>query len=105
MRYILTTIFIFINSILFAQNTTQATDSLLQLLNTIASSEKKIQIYRDLADISIDTPDAKVYLLKIYREADKINDKKNMLNALNDIVMGAIISYSKDSIIKYTEYI
>ena len=105
MRYILTTIFIFINSILFAQNTTQATDSLLQLLNTIASSEKKIQIYRDLADISIDTPDAKVYLLKIYREADKINDKKNMLNALNDIVMGAIISYNKDSIIKYTEYI
>lgn len=105
MRYILTTIFIFINSILFAQNTTQATDSLLQLLNTIAASEKKIQIYRDLADISIDTPDAKVYLLKIYREADKINDKKNMLNALNDIVMGAIISYNKDSIIKYTEYI
>ena len=105
MRYILTTIFIFINSILFAQNTTQATDSLLQLLNTTASSEKKIQIYRDLADISIDTPDAKVYLLKIYREADKINDKKNMLNALNDIVMGAIISYNKDSIIKYTEYI
>lgn len=105
MRYILTTIFISISSILFAQNMTQATDSLLHLLNTTASSEKKIQIYRDLADISIDTPDAKTYLLKMYREAEKINDKKNMLDALNDIVTGAIISYNKDSIIKYTEYI
>lgn len=105
MRYILTTIFISISSILSAQNMTQATDSLLHLLNTTASSEKKIQIYRDLADISIDTPDAKTYLLKMYREAEKINDKKNMLDALNDIVTGAIISYNKDSIIKYTEYI
>lgn len=105
MRYILTTIFISISSILFAQNMTQATDSLLHLLNTTASSEKKIQIYRDLADISIDTPDAKTYLLKMYREAEKINDKKNMLDALNDIVTEAIISYNKDSIIKYTEYI
>lgn len=105
MRYILTTIFISISSILFAQNMTQATDSLLHLLNATASSEKKIQIYRDLADISIDTPDAKTYLLKMYREAEKINDKKNMLDALNDIVTGAIISYNKDSIIKYTEYI
>ena len=105
MRYILTTIFISISSILFAQNMTQATDSLLHLLNATASSEKKIQIYRDLADISIDAPDAKTYLLKKYREAEKINDKKNMLDALNDIVTGAIISYNKDSIIKYTEYI
>ena len=105
MRYILTTIFISISSILFAQNMTQATDSLLHLLNATASSEKKIQIYRDLADISIDTPDAKTYLLKMYREAEKINDKKNMLDALNDIVTEAIISYNKDSIIKYTEYI
>ena len=105
MRYILTTIFISISSILFAQNMTQATDSLLHLLNATASSEKKIQIYRDLADISIDAPDAKTYLLKMYREAEKINDKKNMLDALNDIVTGAIISYNKDSIIKYTEYI
>ena len=104
MRYILTTIFISISSILFAQNMTQATDSLLHLLNATASSEKKIQIYRDLADISIDAPDAKTYLLKMYREAEKINDKKNMLDALNDIVTGAIISYNKDSIIKYTEY-
>ena len=94
MRYILTTIFISISSILFAQNTTQATDSLLQLLNTTASSEKKIQIYRDLADISIDTPDAKVYLLKMYQEAEKINDKKNMLNALNDITVVCWFDYA-----------
>ena len=105
MRYILTTIFISISSILFAQNTTQATDSLLQLLRTNQSAEKKIQIYRDLADISMDTPDAKTYLLKMYREASKINDKKNMLDALNDIVIGNIIDYHKDSIIKYANYI
>lgn len=105
MRYILTTIFISISSILFAQNTTQATDSLLQLLNTTASSEKKIQIYRDLADISIDTPDAKVYLLKMYQEAEKINDKKNMLNALNDITVEEANYYRQDSVIKYIGYI
>ncbi|WP_291539186.1 sensor histidine kinase KdpD [Bacteroides sp.] len=105
MRYILTTIFISISSILFAQNTTQATDSLLQLLNTTASSEKRIQIYRDLADISIDTPDAKVYLLKMYQEAEKINDKKNMLDALNDITVEEANYYRKDSVIKYIGYI
>ena len=105
MRYILTTIFIFISSTLFAQNTTQATDSLLQLLNTTASSEKKIQIYRNLADISIDTPDAKTYLLKMYREASKVNDKKNMLNALNDIAVEESNYYRKDSVIKYIGYI
>lgn len=105
MRYILTTIFISISSILFAQNMTQATDSLLHLLNTTASSEKKIQIYRDLADISIDTPDAKTYLLKMYREASKINDKKNMLDALNDITVEEANCYRKDSVIKYIGYI
>lgn len=105
MRYILTTIFISISSILFAQNMTQATDSLLHLLNATASSEKKIQIYRDLADISIDTPDAKTYLLKMYREASKINDKKNMLDALNDITVEEANCYRKDSVIKYIGYI
>ena len=105
MRYILTTIFISISSILFAQNMTQATDSLLHLLNTTASSEKKIQIYRDLADISIDTPDAKTYLLKMYREASKINDKKSMLDALNDITVEEANCYRKDSVIKYIGYI
>lgn len=105
MRYILTTIFISISSILFAQNMTQATDSLLHLLNATASSEKKIQIYRDLADISIDTPDAKTYLLKMYREASKINDKKSMLDALNDITVEEANCYRKDSVIKYIGYI
>lgn len=105
MRYILTTIFISISSILFAQNMTQASDSLLHLLNTTASSEKKIQIYRDLADISIDTPDAKTYLLKMYREASKINDKKSMLDALNDITVEEANCYRKDSVIKYIGYI
>lgn len=105
MRYILTTIFISISSILFAQNTAQATDSLLHLLNTTLSSEKKIQIYRDLADISMDTPDAKTYLLKMYREASKINDKKNMLDALNDITIEEANHYRKDSVTKYVGYI
>ncbi len=105
MRYILTTIFISISSILFAQNETQAIDSLLHLLNTTQSSEKRIQIYRDLADISIDTPDAKTYLLKMYREAEKINDKKSMLNALNDITVEEANYYKKDSVAKYIGYI
>lgn len=105
MRYILTTIFISISSILFAQNMTQATDSLLHLLNTTASSEKKIQIYRNLADISIDTPDAKTYLLKMYQEAEKINDKKSMLDALNDITVEEANHCRKDSVIKYIGYI
>lgn len=100
MRHVLTTILVIVNSVMFASNPTQATDSLLSLLKT-APPEQKILIYRNLADLSLDKPDFKTYLLKMYQEASRIGDKKNMLNALNDIIIEEINFEHKDSVNKY----
>lgn len=105
MKYILATIFLFISTIIFATNTTQVTDSLLSLLKTSHSPEQKIHIYRNLADISLDKPELKDYLLKTYHAASTINDKKSMLDALNDIIIAEINFEHKDSVTKYIEYL
>lgn len=105
MKYILAIIFIFINSTILASNTTQATDSLLALLKTTKSPQKRIQTYRNLADISLDTPEFKTYLLRMYQEAFKIKDKESMLDAIQDIMIEEIKAEEKDSVLKYTEYI
>lgn len=107
MRYLFSTIFTLLTSSLLASNVTQATDSLLQLLNTPRSSEQKIQICRNLADINLDnSSNAKIYLWKMYKEASNVNDRKNMLEALHGIVVEEInANHSRDSIIKYIDYI
>lgn len=105
MRQIFVTIFIFVSSAILASNTNQAADSLLHLLKNSRSSEEKIQIYRNLADIYFDGGEAKNYLLKMYAEAFKANDKKNMLDALNDIIIQEANDCHKDSVLKYIEYI
>lgn len=105
MKYILAIIFIFISSTVLASNTTQATDSLLALLKTDRSPQHRIQIYRHLADISLDCPEFKTYLLKLYQEASKINDKESMLDAMQDIMTEEMKGENKDSVMKYTEYI
>lgn len=107
MKLILATIFIFISSTILAYNTTQARDSLLSLLKTSNNPQQKIQTYRNLADIFMDT-DASKYktsLWKMYQEASKVKDKKSMLEALNDIIIEEAKSDQKDSIVKYTEYL
>lgn len=103
MQYLLTTIIFFISSSLFASNITQATDSLLQLLKNNHSTEKRIQIYRNLADLNFDTPNNKMYLLQMYKEALKIDDKESILSALNDILIEEIneTNYCQDSVVKY----
>lgn len=105
MRYILATLLICVSTTTFAQDNTQAADSLLRLLETTQSSEKRIQIYRNLADIFLEGPESKTYLLKMYQEAASANDRKNMIEALNDIVLGEIITNNQDSIIKYINQI
>ena len=107
MRYLLCTIFTLFSPILLASNITQATDSLLRLLKTTQSVEKRIQIYRDLADLNLDTSDFKTYLLKMYNEASTISDRESMLNALHDVVVEEINAntYCKDSIVKYIDLI
>lgn len=105
MRHILTTIFIFISTVMVASNTTQATDSLLSLLNTSNSPKQKIQVYRNLADIALDRFEIKNYLWKMYQEASKVKDRKSMLNALNDMIIGEAKANEKDSVAKYTEYV
>ena len=104
MRHLLTAIFILMNSTVLASNQTQAADSLLGVLKNTQSSEKRIQIYRNLADLYQENPEAHLYLLKMYQEAATIDDRKNMLNALDDILIAGISEYNKDTIAKYTEY-
>lgn len=101
MHNLLTIIFIAISPIMLASNTVQPSDSLLHLLKSTQSPQKKIQIYRNLADIHLDGPEAKKYLLKMYGEAAKINDKKNMIEALDDIIIEEANTNRKDSLIKY----
>jgi len=103
MRHLLTTIFILISSTALASNLTQAADSLLGVLKNTQSPEQRVQIYRNLADIYSESPEARTYLLKMYQEASTINDRKSMLNALDDILTTGIYDYNKDTIAKYTK--
>lgn len=105
MRFLLITIFILVSSTLSASNTNQAADSLSQLLATTSSPEKKIELYRNLADIYLDGAEAKTYLLNMYKEASAIHDEKSMLNALNDIIIQEANACNKDSVLKYAGYI
>ena len=101
MRQLLIIAFLLISSTTFATNAGQPADSLLRLLKTTQSSEDRIRIYRDLADIHTSTPEYKDYLLKMYSEAQKSNNRLQMLNALNDLVIEKSKSYEKDTIVKY----
>lgn len=105
MQYILTVIFILISPLLFAMNTTQTGDSLLHLLKDAHSPEQKIQLYRNLADLYLDHPECQTYLLKMYEEAAKINDKKTMVEALDDILVEAANTAQKDTLIKYVDHL
>lgn len=103
MRHLLTAIFILISSTALASNLTQAVDSLLGVLKNTQSPELRIQIYRNLADIYTESNEARTYLLKMYQEASTIDDRKSMLNALDDILIAGINDYNKDTVAKYTE--
>jgi len=103
MRHLLTAIFILISSTALASNLTQAADSLLGVLKNTQSPEQRVQIYRNLADIYSESPEVRTYLLKMYQEASTINDRKSMLNALDDILTTGIYDYNKDTIAKYTK--
>ena len=103
MRHLLTAIFILISSTALASNLTQAADSLLGVLKNTQSPELRIQIYRNLADIYTESNEARTYLLKMYQEASTIDDRKRMLNALDDILIAGINDYNKDTVAKYTE--
>lgn len=74
-------------------------------LYSTSSPEQKIRIYRNLADLYIDTPKAKPYLIKMYEEASKIGDRKSMVEALNDIIIEEANNHASDSITKYTDYL
>ena len=103
MRHLLTAIFILISSTALASNLTQTADSLLGVLKNTQSPELRIQIYRNLADIYTESNEARTYLLKMYQEASTIDDRKSMLNALDDILIAGINDYNKDTVAKYTE--
>ena len=102
MRHLLLIIFIIIPSLCFTINASQhPSDSLIHLLKSTNSSPQKIQICRNLADIYLDAPEAKMYLLQMYHEALKINNKEYALNALDDIIAEEVNILNKDSLSKY----
>lgn len=103
MRYLLTIILTTTSILSLASNTSQqVNDSLVHLLDSTSSPQKRVQIYRNLADFYLDDDTkAKTYLLKMYQEASKINDRKNMLEALNDIAVESANSNKPDTLIKY----
>lgn len=100
MRYILTILLALSCPAIFAMST-HSTDSLLCLLKKNPTSARKIQIYRDLADIYFESPKEKVYLVKLYEEAQKANDTHQMIESLNNIIVFEAKDYKKDSIGKY----
>ena len=105
MRHLLTTALILLSQLTLAYNDIQVSDSLLNVLKSAHTPQKKIQIYRDLADIHLDSPEAKMYLLKMYHEATAIKDYAKMMEALNDILVEEANSNNKDSLIKYIHYL
>lgn len=105
MRHLLTTALILLSQLTLAYNDIQVSDSLLNVLKSTHTPQKKIQIYRDLADIHLDSPEAKMYLLKMYHEATAIKDYAKMMEALNDILVEEANSNNKDSLIKYIHYL
>ncbi len=105
MRHLLTTALILLSQLTLAYNDIQVSDSLLNVLKSTHTPQKKIQIYRDLADIHLDSPEAKMYLLKMYHEAAAIKDYAKMMEALNDILVEEANSNNKDSLIKYIHYL
>jgi hypothetical protein len=105
MRHLLTIALILLSQLTLAYNDIQVSDSLLNVLKSTHTPQKKIQIYRDLADIHLDSPEAKMYLLKMYHEATAIKDYAKMMEALNDILVEEANSNNKDSLIKYIHYL
>lgn len=80
-------------------------DSLLRQLSHVSEPSQKIRIYRNLADVCFETADEKTYLLKMYHEAWKSNDKAAMLDALTDITFAATKEYQMDSAYHYINII
>lgn len=105
MRHLLTTALILLSQLTLAYNDIQVSDSLLNVLKSTHTPQKRIQIYRDLADIHLDSPEAKMYLLKMYHEAAAIKDYKSMLEALNDILITEANNNDKDSLDKYIHFL
>ena len=101
MQYLLTIILAIVSYTAFAIDATHASDSILHILNATKSPAIKIKLYRDLADIHFETPEARTYLLKMYTEAAKINNREKMLEALGDILIEEINYLNEDSISKY----
>lgn len=104
MRYILSILLALSSWTVFA-TTLHSADSLLCLLKKNPTSAQRIQVYRNLADIYFDSPQEKIYLLKLYQEAQKANDTELVIEVLNDIIVYEANDYKKDSITKYIDFI
>ncbi|WP_291586171.1 HAMP domain-containing sensor histidine kinase [Bacteroides sp.] len=80
-------------------------DSLLRKLVHTTEPSQRIRIYRNLADVCFESPDEKIYLLKMYHEARQAGDKASMVNALTDITYIVTDNAQMDSISHYINLI
>lgn len=84
---------------------THIKDSLLRKLVHTTEPSQRIRIYRNLADVCFESPDEKIYLLKMYHEARQAGDKVSMVNALTDITYIVTDNAQMDSISHYINLI
>ena len=76
-------------------------DSLLRVLAQESGAQQRCAIFRDLADLSYETPDEKVYLKLLIQEALKANaDKELLMEAMANLAMIYVVDNQPDS----TEY-
>lgn len=80
-------------------------DSLLQQLAHSEEPAQRVRIYRNLADVCFETAEEKTFLLKMYHEASKAEDRASMLEALTDITFAATKEYQMDSAYHYINLI
>lgn len=95
---ILVILYCFIN--LFAasgSNTDITIDSLLHLLPNQKEAEERYDIYRNIADISFETPQERTYLKLMYKEAEKSSNKKHLLEALGELASASLKANLTDS--------
>lgn len=80
-------------------------DSLLQVLAHEKNAHQTMSIYRNLADLSFETPDERTYLKLTYQEAIKEKDYGTALEALGELGHAYIKAEMNDSVEYYKNII
>lgn len=86
-----------------AQTPLSPKDSLIRTLQQSRTSAQRIETYRNLADISLKTPDEKNYLRLLFQEARRTGAKEPLFESLQDLCYAFIKEGQLDSTRYYAE--